>query len=125
VLNRRLVTAVLSAAAVLLGVATAAQAAPNPTGPGFAGAQTRPSLVPGEHIVKDTSDNPSCTGYASQTTTPRSIRVLVTSRAPYRIVPGPFEQYVENVLPNEWILSWDDEALKAGAVARSPTHGSG
>ena len=118
-LNRRLVTAVLTAAAVLLGVATAAQAAPtasNPTGPGFAGAQTRPSLVPGEHIVKDTSDNPSCTGYASQTTPPRSIRVLVTSHTPYRIVTVPFEEYVENVLPNEWILSWDDEALKAGAV---------
>jgi peptidoglycan hydrolase-like amidase len=120
VLNRRLVTAVLTAAAVLLGIAPAAQAAPTaskPTGPGFAGAQTRPSLVPGERIVKDTSDNPSCTGYASQTTTPRSIRVLVTGRAPYRIVTVPFEQYVENVLPNEWIRSWDDEALKAGAVA--------
>jgi hypothetical protein len=39
VLNRRLVTAVLTAAAVLLAIATAAQAAPtasNPTGPGYA-----------------------------------------------------------------------------------------
>ena len=78
-------TAVLTTAAVVLGIATGAQAAPaasNPTGPGFAGAQTRPSLVPGEHIVKDTSDNPSCTGYASQTKPPRSISVLVTSHAP-------------------------------------------
>ena len=29
----------------------------------------------------------------------------------------PFETYVENVLPNEWIAGWDGDALKAGAVA--------
>jgi hypothetical protein len=29
----------------------------------------------------------------------------------------PFEDYVKGVLPHEWIASWDDEALKAGAVA--------
>lgn len=29
----------------------------------------------------------------------------------------PMEEYVKGVLPNEWIASWDDESLKAGAVA--------
>ncbi|MDQ6936255.1 MAG: SpoIID/LytB domain-containing protein, partial [Actinomycetota bacterium] len=29
----------------------------------------------------------------------------------------PFEQYVENTLPNEWISSWDGESIKSGAVA--------
>lgn len=29
----------------------------------------------------------------------------------------PFEQYVEDVLPNEWVPGWDTESLKAGAVA--------
>ena len=29
----------------------------------------------------------------------------------------PFEQYVKGVLPHEWIRSWREESLKAGAVA--------
>ncbi len=29
----------------------------------------------------------------------------------------PFNQYCEDVLPNEWIPSWDVDALKAGAMA--------
>ncbi|MBX6353345.1 MAG: SpoIID/LytB domain-containing protein [Thermoflavifilum sp.] len=29
----------------------------------------------------------------------------------------PFEQYCEDVLPNEWVPSWHMEALKAGAIA--------
>lgn len=29
----------------------------------------------------------------------------------------PFEQYVEDVLPNEWVPSWGEESLKAGAMA--------
>jgi peptidoglycan hydrolase-like amidase len=29
----------------------------------------------------------------------------------------PFEQYVEDVLPNEWMPSWHQESLKAGAMA--------
>jgi hypothetical protein len=34
-----------------------------------------------------------------------------------KIVTVPFQTYVENVLPNEWISSWDEDALGAGAVA--------
>lgn len=29
----------------------------------------------------------------------------------------PFDEYCEDVLPNEWIPSWNQEALKAGAMA--------
>lgn len=29
----------------------------------------------------------------------------------------PFETYIRNVLPNEWLPSWDKEALQAGAMA--------
>lgn len=29
----------------------------------------------------------------------------------------PFEQYCEDVLPNEWMPSWSQESLKAGAMA--------
>lgn len=29
----------------------------------------------------------------------------------------PFEQYCEDVLPNEWVPSWNIESLKAGAMA--------
>ncbi|MGI8761733.1 MAG: SpoIID/LytB domain-containing protein [Jatrophihabitantaceae bacterium] len=74
-----------------------------------------PAYGDGVHIVKDTS-GPSCSGYSSQTIPPSSIRVLVHGN-PDRVVTVPFEQYVENVLPNEWVASWDSEALKAGAVA--------
>lgn len=70
------------------------------------------------HIVKDLS-GPSCTGYSSQSATPSTIRVMVHGRTPTtdQVVTVPFQQYVENVLPNEWIASWDGAALEAGAVA--------
>jgi Stage II sporulation protein len=60
----------------------------------------------------------SCTGYSSQTNPPPTIRVLVrTSGTTVLIQTIPFQAYVENVLPNEWLASWDGDALKAGAVA--------
>ncbi len=60
----------------------------------------------------------SCTGYSSQTTPPTTIRVLVrTSSTAATIQTVDFQTYVNNVLPNEWLPSWDEEALKAGAVA--------
>ena len=34
-----------------------------------------------------------------------------------RVDTIPFEDYVKGVLPHEWIRSWDDESLRAGAVA--------
>ena len=60
----------------------------------------------------------SCTGYSSQSTPPATIRVLVhTSSTKTSIQAVPFETYVENVLPNEWVAGWDGDSLKAGAVA--------
>ncbi|MFW5703431.1 MAG: SpoIID/LytB domain-containing protein [Patescibacteria group bacterium] len=34
-----------------------------------------------------------------------------------RVETMDFKEYVKNVLPNEWISSWNSEALKAGAIA--------
>ena len=57
----------------------------------------------------------SCTGDVSQSIAPASVKVFLG--ATRTIVTVPFATYVENVLPNEWIASWDGDALKAGAVA--------
>jgi hypothetical protein len=56
-------------------------------------------------------------------TTPSSIRVWrrgvdgSTSSCAGRVDVIPFDDYVRGVLPHEWIRSWTDESLKAGAVA--------
>ncbi|HEY7009724.1 MAG TPA: SpoIID/LytB domain-containing protein [Jatrophihabitantaceae bacterium] len=57
----------------------------------------------------------SCTEHPSQSAPPSTIKVFLG--ADRKLVTVPFESYVENVLPNEWIASWDGDALKAGAVA--------
>ena len=46
---------------------------------------------------------------------PSTIRVLRTATGEIETVD--FKEYVKNVLPNEWIASWDMDALKAGAMA--------
>jgi uncharacterized repeat protein (TIGR01451 family) len=46
---------------------------------------------------------------------PSTIRVLRTATGQVEVVN--FKDYVKNVLPNEWIPSWDMNALKAGAMA--------
>ncbi len=48
-------------------------------------------------------------------TPPSIIRVLRVETG--QIEEVDFKYYVKNVLPNEWIPSWDMEALKAGAMA--------
>lgn len=77
-----------------------------------------PAAVTGDCHLSGVSCKPSlagsCTGYSSQTTPPATIRVLLNTA---EIVTVPFQTYVENVLPNEWISSWDEDALGAGAVA--------
>ncbi|GMA64299.1 hypothetical protein GCM10025859_47390 [Alicyclobacillus fastidiosus] len=53
---------------------------------------------------------------------PSTIRVAIRS---YNNPVGPilyvqtlgFEEYCEDVLPNEWMPSWDPQALQAGAIA--------
>jgi uncharacterized repeat protein (TIGR01451 family) len=46
---------------------------------------------------------------------PSTIRVLRTASGQIEVVD--FKDYVKNVLPNEWISSWDMDALKAGAMS--------
>ncbi|RKS76717.1 SpoIID/LytB domain protein [Actinomadura pelletieri DSM 43383] len=43
--------------------------------------------------------------------------ILVYMRSQKRVKRVDFKDYVKNVLPNEWIPSWPDESLRAGAVA--------
>jgi hypothetical protein len=52
---------------------------------------------------------------ASSPSYPEKIRVLRHETG--QIDEVDFDYYVKNVLPNEWIASWDMEALKAGAMA--------
>ena len=69
----------------------------------------------------------NCGGYTSNVTPPSSILVLefsqhTASGAPVAgtetgIFQVPFETYVDDVLPNEWISGWDTQALDAGAMA--------
>lgn len=61
------------------------------------------------------------------TPVPTSIRVAVRGLSPWGepdprgrvlwVQTVPFQQYIEDVLPNEWIPSWDNNALRAGAMA--------
>lgn len=54
---------------------------------------------------------------------PATIRVRVTgstacdTSAPYTLVTLDFKDYVKHVLPFEWIRSWPEDSLKAGAMA--------
>ncbi len=74
-----------------------------------------------------TASATNCGGYSSNTTPPSSILVLEFSQhtstgAPVQgsqigVFSVPFETYVQDVLPNEWISSWDPAALEAGAMA--------
>jgi hypothetical protein len=54
---------------------------------------------------------------------PETIRVRVTGKysrcdktLPYTVEIVDFKQYVKNVLPNEWIVTWPRESLRAGAM---------
>lgn len=58
---------------------------------------------------------PSCTGYTSQTVPPKTIRVYRTKLGRVDVVD--FKRYVKDVLPREWIPSWDSRSLEAGAMA--------
>lgn len=63
----------------------------------------------------------------ANTAEPSAVRVAIRENNPNgepdprgRIVwvqTVPFETYCKDVLPNEWMPSWDPEALKAGAMA--------
>ena len=90
---------------------------------GAAGCATVPGTTPftGDCERAGVSCRPdlssSCTGNTSQTTPPVNILVYVPSDAQHPIHNVDFRTYVKNVLPNEWVPSWDGDALKAGAIA--------
>jgi hypothetical protein len=88
------------ALAMMLGTTTAAAASDIPATMGTA-------LGPLASI--------GCNGHYDDNNPPASIRVLITATG--SIVTVPFEQYVKDVLPNEWIASWSAAALQAGAMA--------
>ncbi len=54
---------------------------------------------------------------------PETVYVRVTGQSEcsdvmtYHVEVVPFKDYVKGVLPNEWFRTWEEEALKAGAVA--------
>lgn len=62
-----------------------------------------------------------------QTPVPGSLLVAVRESKPggepnprgriLYVMSLPFETYIRNVLPNEWLPTWEPEALKAGAMA--------
>lgn len=57
----------------------------------------------------------TCTGWSSRRVPPPMIRVHNTDTGQNRGYKFLF--YVRHVLPNEWISSWDADALGAGAIA--------
>ena len=68
----------------------------------------------GRATVTYTVSGESCQS-ATTPTLPSTISVLRTATGQVEVVD--FKDYVKNVLPNEWISSWDMDALKAGAMA--------
>ncbi|PZS33579.1 MAG: hypothetical protein DLM58_07425 [Pseudonocardiales bacterium] len=118
---RRATTLLASLALVAVGGIQAATSAPKPTPITTPGGLRPGQAVPattcdgGVCIVKATTGR-SCTGYISQSVPPANIKVLVHTPTAH-VESIPFRTYVANVLPNEWVPSWDGDALKAGAVA--------
>jgi hypothetical protein len=93
--------------------------------------RARPGRAPAARAgitgLRATASSANCGGYSSDTTPPSSILVLEYSQHTQNGAPVagtetgvfsvPFETYVQDVLPNEWISSWDPAALEAGAMA--------
>lgn len=61
------------------------------------------------------SADPPVINHYSSYSYPTSIKVKLNKTGNNQIVSVSFTNYLKNVLPNEWIPSWDSEALKAGA----------
>ncbi|WP_375491724.1 SpoIID/LytB domain-containing protein [uncultured Jatrophihabitans sp.] len=129
-INRRRLVALLAlplVAVTVTGTASARPVTPNRPLPDGLRPAVQRSVSTCEQdnvctIVKDTTPgDPSCTGYSSQTTPPPTIRVLVRTgddtHGTYNIRSISFDEYLQNVLPDEWAGSYDFDAVKAGAVA--------
>lgn len=59
----------------------------------------------------------TCSGWDEQLVPPQNIWVFVTSDGSNQAKLYDFAFYLSHVLPNEWIASWDSDALQAGAIA--------
>jgi Stage II sporulation protein/Carboxypeptidase regulatory-like domain len=57
----------------------------------------------------------TCTGWDESLVPPPDIKVWITKDDKAKTYD--FDFYADHVLPNEWIASWDDDALGAGAIA--------
>lgn len=71
-------------------------------------AAPRPPLQPSSYTE-------TCTGWKAGQTPPETISVYITDDK--KAVTYDFMFYVTHVLPNEWIPSWDEDSLGAGAIA--------
>lgn len=118
------VTLLLAGGTVTAGAAAAGPAVPRPTPitkpGGLSADQTQ--LATGDCGLANVTCKPalpgSCTGTTTTSTPPTTTTTIkVFVRATGKITAIPFATYVQNVLPNEWVPSWDSDALKAGAVA--------
>jgi hypothetical protein len=83
--------------------------------------QVHSVLAPGERRAVDRATAPtasgssSCTGWSSELVPPSTISVY--DGATGSSIRYNFMFYLRHVLPNEWISSWDADALGAGAIA--------
>lgn len=84
---------------------------PRAENPDFPASQLSPALL--DDLLDDQTTLPL----------PPTIRVRVTGNPycdtgrAYTVQVVDFREYVRHVLPNEWIPSWPDESLRAGAMA--------
>ena len=63
----------------------------------------------------ETASSLTCSGWPYQLVPPPNIRVRIIDESDSKLYGFVF--YAKHVLPNEWIPSWDADALGAGAVA--------
>lgn len=103
--GRHAVALGVSAAALLASPAATAGAQPSPT----------PVSPQPQSVSRASTALNGCSGYTSQTVPPKTIKVYRTKLG--RVDTVDFKTYVKNVLPREWIPSWDPKSLDAGAMA--------
>lgn len=72
-----------------------------------------PGLGPSESGVAAATGN-TCTGWGANLVPPESIKVRLPDGT---VKKYDFRFYVQHVLPSEWIPSWPNDALRAGAIA--------
>ncbi|MFX3617814.1 MAG: SpoIID/LytB domain-containing protein [Sporolactobacillus sp.] len=88
---------------------------PQPNQNGYIGAlNNRPSNAPSDKEQENKSITPLSAGYWYQNE-PSTIRVYLRSKGV--VENHKFDTYLRDVLPNEWVASWDSDSLKAGAVS--------